>query len=195
MRGRPHHDQDQDDGDDALEPDSFEVEGIQAFNRLAGAVQGLESRLVDLELGLGRKAAQAEQAAVRAEEAAKAARTVAEHARGVAHAQARSAASWAVLGALAGILVAGGAGYWRGHTGGRETGLAEGYRAALDANAAASWANTPTGQIALALNRAGSLGLVTHCTGQGWKTEIIRGRRFCMAYPAQDGKTYGWALP
>ena len=33
-------------------PDSFEVEGIQAFNRLAGAVQGLESRLSALEHGL-----------------------------------------------------------------------------------------------------------------------------------------------
>lgn len=180
---------------DASEPDSFEVEGIQAFNRLTAAVTGLQSRLVDLELGLGRKASQAEQAAAKAEEAAKAARTVVEHARGVAHAKARSAASWAVLGALAGILVAGGAGYWHGHAGGRETGLAEGYRAAVDANAAASWANTPSGQIALALDRAGSLGLVTRCTGQGWKAETIGGRRFCMAFPAQDGKTYGWVLP
>ena len=195
MRGRPHHDDDLDDGDDATAPDSFEVEGIQAFNRLTAAVTGLQSRLVDLELGLGRKASQAEQAAAKAEEAAKAARTVVEHARGVAHAKARSAASWAVLGALAGILVAGGAGYWHGHAGGRETGLAEGYRAAVDANAAASWANTPSGQIALALDRAGSLGLVTRCTGQGWKAETIGGRRFCMAFPAQDGKTYGWVLP
>ena len=79
MSGRPHHD---DDLDDAAAPDPFEVEGIQAFNRLAGAVQGLESRLVDLELGLGRKVSQAEQAAAKAEEAAKAVRTVVEHARG-----------------------------------------------------------------------------------------------------------------
>ncbi len=192
MRDERHHD---DDLDDATAPDSFEVEGIQAFNRLTAAVTGLQSRLADLELGLGRKVSQAERAAAKAEEAAQAARTAAEHARGVAHAKARSAASWAVLGALAGVLVAGGAGYWHGHTGGRETGLAEGYRAAVDANAAASWANTPSGQIALALDRAGSLGLVTRCTGQGWKVENIGGRRFCMAFPAQDGKTYGWALP
>ena len=195
MSGRTHHSDDLDDGDSAPEPDSFEVEGIQAFNRLAEAVTGLQSRLVDLELGLGRKAAQAEQAATRAEDAAKAARTAAEHAGVVARAKARSAASWAALGALAGVLVAGGAGYWRGQAGGREVGLAEGYRAAVDANAAASWANTPSGQIALALDRAGSLGLVTRCTGQGWKAEIIGGRRFCMAFPAQDGKTYGWVLP
>ena len=192
MSGRPHHD---DDLDDATAPDPFEVEGIQAFNRLAGAVQGLESRLVDLELGLGRKVSQAEQAAAKAEEAAKAVRTVVEHARGVAHAKARSAASWAVLGALAGILVAGGAGYWRGHTGGRETGLAEGYRAAVDANAAASWANTPSGQIALALDRAGSLSLLAQCSNQGWKVETIQGRRLCIVRPVKDGSIYGWNLP
>ena len=110
MSGRTHHD---DDLDHTPEPDSFEDEGIQAFNRLTTAVTGLQSRLADLELGLGRKASQAERAAARAEEAAQAARTAAEHARGVAHVKARSAASWAVLGALAGILVAGGAGYWQ----------------------------------------------------------------------------------
>ena len=192
MSGRPHHD---DDLDDAPEPDSFEVEGIQAFNRLAGAVQGLESRLVDLELGLGRKASQAEQAAAKAEEAAKAARTVVEHARGVAHAKARSAASWAVLGALAGILVAGGTGYWRGHAGGRETGLAEGYRAAVDQNAAASWANTPAGQSALALDHAGSLSLLAQCSNQGWKVVVQAGRRVCYPHAAADGKVYGWTLP
>ena len=177
------------------EPDSFEVEGIQAFNRLTTAVTGLQSRLVDLELGLGRKASQAERAAAKAEEAAQAARTAVEHARGVAHAKARSAASWAVLGALAGVLVAGGAGYWRGHAGGRETGLAEGYRTAVDANAAASWANTPSGQIALALDRAGSLSLLAQCSNQGWKVETIQGRRLCIVRPVKDGSIYGWNLP
>ena len=190
MRNERH-----DDLDDAPEPDSFEVEGIQAFNRLTTAVTGLQSRLADLELGLGRKASQAERAAARAEEAAQAARTAAEHARGVAHAKARSAASWAILGALAGVLVAGGAGYWRGHTGGRETGLAEGYRAAVNANAAASWANTPSGQIALALDRAGSLSLLAQCSNQGWKVETIQGRRLCIVRPVKDGSIYGWNLP
>lgn len=111
------------------------------------------------------------------------------------HAKARSAASWAVLGALAGILVAGGAGYWRGHTGGREIGLAEGYRAAVNANAAASWANTPNGQIALALDRAGSLSLLAQCSNQGWKVETIQGRRLCIVRPVKDGSIYGWTLP
>ncbi len=195
MSGRPHHDEDLNDLDDAPEPDSFEVEGIQAFNRLTTAVTDLQSRLANLELGLGRKAAQAEQAATRAEEAAKAARTAAEHAGVVARAKARSAASWAILGALAGILVAGGAGYWRGHVSGRNTGLADGYRAAVDVNAAASWANTPAGQTALALDRAGSLPLLAQCNNQGWKVETIQGRRLCIVRPVKDGSVYGWNLP
>lgn len=193
MSGKSHHDDDDLDG--APEPDSFEVEGIQAFNRLAGAVQGLESRLTDLEHGLGRKAVQVERAATTAEDAAKAARTAAEHAGVVAHAKARSAASWAVLGALAGILAAGGIGYWRGHTDGRGIGLADGYRAAVDANAAASWANTPAGQIALALDKAGSIHRLAQCDGQGWKVETIQGRRLCIVRPVKDGSTYGWTLP
>ena len=119
MSGRSHYDDDDLDG--APEPDPFEVEGIQAFNRLTGVVQGLESRLTDLEHGLGAKANQVERAAATAQEAAKAARTAAEHAgaAGLQHAKSRSAASWAFLGALAGILAAGGIGYWRGQADGR----------------------------------------------------------------------------
>ena len=190
MRNERH-----DDLDDAPEPDSFEVEGIQAFNRLTAAVTGLQSRLADLEHGLGRKTSQAERAAAKAEEAAQAARTVVEHARGVAHAKARSAASWAVLGALAGVLVAGAAGYWQGRLDAREIGLAEGYRAAVHHNAAASWANTPAGQTALALDRAGSLSLLAQCSNQGWKVETIQGRRLCIVRPVKDGSIYGWNLP
>ena len=79
--------------------------------------------------------------------------------------------------------------------GGRETGLAEGYRAAVNANAAASWANTPSGQVALALDRAGSVDQLARCTGQGWKVVVQSGRRVCYPYSAADSKTYGWALP
>ena len=195
MRGKLHHDQDQDDGDDAPEPDSFEVEGIQAFNRLAGAVTGLESRLGVLEHGLGSKATQAERAASKAETAAVNANQTAEHAEATARASARSAASWAVLGAVAGLLGAGGAGYWLGHSSGRENGLADGYRTALDQNAAASWANTPNGQLALALDRAGSLSMLAQCTNQNWKAETRDGRRFCFPMPDAKQNVTGWRLP
>ena len=187
-------------GDLVDDPDEHEAEheeeGIEAFNRMAGAVQDLQSRLAALDAGMGRKVAQAEQAASKAETAAVNAQMTAQHAEATARAVARSAASWAILGAVAGLLVAGGAGYWLGHASGRENGLADGYRGALDENAAASWANTPTGRLALALDQAGSLDQLARCNGQGWTPAVQAGRKVC--YPnATPGKASvgGWYLP
>ena len=182
--------------DDADEHEAgHEEEGVEAFNRMADAVQGLQSRLGALDAGMGSKVAQAERAASKAETAAVNAQRTAEHAEATARAIARSAASWAALGAVAGLLVAGGAGYWLGHASGQETGLAGGYRAAMDEKAAASWANTPTGQLALALDKAGSLNQLARCVGQGWTPAVQNGRRVC--YPAATaGKAVdGWYLP
>lgn len=182
--------------EDLDEPaDDYEAEGIEAFNRLSDAVSGLGSRLGALEAGLGSKVARAADAASTASVAAGNAVRAAEHTAASARAEARSAASWAVLGALAGVLVAGGASYWLGHSSGRVSGLAEGYRAAVDEKAAAAWANTPAGQLALALDRAGSLVVLVQCSNQGWKVEVREGRRFC--FPLPDGKQNiaGWRLP
>ena len=183
--------------DDADEHEAgHEEEGVEAFNRMADAVQGLQSRLGALDAGMGSKVAQAERAASKAETAAVNAQRTAEHAEATARAIARSAASWAALGAVAGLLVAGGAGYWLGHASGLETGLAGGYRAALDQNAAASWANTPAGRLALAFDQAGSLDQLARCTGQGWTSTVQAGRKVC--YPnATPGKAAvgGWYLP
>ena len=95
-----------------------------------------------------------------ARKAAQDAKEAAQTALQAARASARSVASWAVLGALAGVLGAGGAGYWIGHASGRENDLADGYRAARDEKAAAAWANTPAGQLALDLDKAGSLSVL-----------------------------------
>jgi hypothetical protein len=170
-------------------------EGIEAFNRMTDAMQALQSHLDALDTSLGGKVAQAEQTASKAETAAANARQAAEHAAASARAGALSAASWATLGAVAGLLAAGGAGYWLGHASGQENGLAEGYRAALDEKAAASWANTPNGQLAFAMDRAGSLDLVARCNGQGWTPTVQNGRKVC--YPnASAGKAVdGWYLP
>ncbi len=130
-------------GDLVDDAGGYEEEGIEAFNRMAGAMQGLQSRLDALDQGLGSKVGRTEQAATKAETAAASARQAAERLEATSRQEARSAASWAVLGALAGILGAGGAGYWLGHASGQESGLADGYRAAMDEKAAASWANTP----------------------------------------------------
>lgn len=175
--------------------DGYEAEGIEAFDRLTTAVDGLGSRLSGLEAGLGSKVARAEEAASTASAAAARAMSAAEHAEATARAGARAVAAWAVLGALAGVVVAGGAGYWLGHASGREGGLAEGYREARDEKAAAAWANTPNGRLALALDKAGGLSPVTACDTAGWWTETREGRRYCFAGPAPNRKTYGWPLP
>ena len=175
--------------------DGHAEEGVAAFNRMADAMQGLQSRLDALDQGLGIKVSRAEQAATKAETAAANARQAAEHLAATSRQKARSAASWAALGTLAGILGAGGTGYWLGHASGRETGLADGYRAAIDQNAAASWANTPTGQLAQGFDRAGSLDQLARCSGQGWKSVVQNGRRVCYPYAISDGKVFGWNLP
>ena len=182
--------------DDAdLDADDLAQEGIEAFNAMTTAMQGLSSRMATLDAGLGNKVAQAERAATKAETAAENAVQAAKHAAATAQAGARQTASWAVLGALAGILGAGGAGYWLGHASGRENGLADGYRAARDEKAAASWANTPAGQLALALDRAGTLSILAQCNGQSWKAETRDGRRFCFPMPDAQQNVTGWRLP
>ena len=192
MRDELHDD---DDLGDAPEPDPFEVEGIQAFNRLAGAVMGLESRLTDLEHSLGAKAAQAEQAASEAATAAYNAAQATKHVEAATRAEARSWTAYAVCFVVCGTLAAGGLGYLLGEQAGQATGEAAGYRAARSEAAAASWANTPAGQAALALDRAGSVDRLVQCGGQGWKIVVQSGRRVCYPSAAADGKVYGWTLP
>ena len=192
MRDRPHHDEDL---DGASEPDGFEVEGIQAFNRLAGAVQGLESRLGALEHGLGSKTTQAERAASTALTAAQNATQAAERAQAATRADARSWTAYAALIVAGSVLSAGIVGYVLGERAGQATGEAAGYRTARSEAAAASWANTPAGQAASALDRAGSVDQLARCDGQGWKVVVRDGRRLCYPHAAADGKVYGWTLP
>ena len=118
MSGRPHHDENL---DDTPEPDSFEVEGIQAFNRLTGAVQGLESRLGALEHGLGSKATQAERAASTALTAAQNVIQAAERAHAATRADARSWTAYAALIVAGSVLSAGIVGYVLGERAGQAT--------------------------------------------------------------------------
>ena len=192
MRDERHHD---DDLDDATAPDSFEVEGIQAFNRLTAAVTGLESRLDVLEHGLGSKATQAERAASTAATAAQNAIQAAEHVEAATRAEARSWTAYATCLVVAGTLAAGGLGYLLGEQAGQATGEAAGYRTARSEAAAASWANTPAGQTAFALDRVGSVDQFVRCDRQGWKVVVRDGQRICYPHAAADGKLYGWVLP
>ena len=177
------------------ELDAFEVEGVQAFNRMAEAMHGLDSRMIALDAGLAAKLAAAQQVAAKAETASEGARKAVKRLEALLPQQTRSAASWAVLGALAGILAAGGMGYWLGHASGREGGFADGYRAALDQNAAAAWGNTPAGKLALGLDQAGDLHALAECARPGWTVETKQGRRVCFVRPDAKGTLYGWALP
>lgn len=182
--------------DDAdLDTDDLAQEGVRAFNRMTAAMHGLDGRMTTLDAGLNAKVSAAERAATLAASAAQTAKQAADQIHAAARAKARSVASWAVLGALAGVLGAGGAGYWLGLSSGWKSGLAAGYQDARDEKAAAAWANTPSGRTAFALDRAGGLSPVAACTTAGWWTETQHGRRYCFVGPASNGQTYGWPLP
>jgi hypothetical protein len=175
--------------------DNPEHERVEAFNRMTCAMDRLGSILATVdERQQGRRFREDQEAStvLLAASEAKAAAQAAHH---LAAARARSLAAWVAGGVLAGVLVAGGAGYWIGHVSGRESGLAEGYQAARNEQAAATWANTPSGKLAFAMDRAGSLSMVEDCTNHGWKVEIRNGQRMCLVQPASDGSTYGWVLP
>ena len=56
------------------ELDAFEVEGVQAFNRMTAAMHGLDSRMIALDAGLAAKLAAAQQVGAKAEIASEGAR-------------------------------------------------------------------------------------------------------------------------
>jgi hypothetical protein len=129
---------------------------------------------------------------------AAAARTHAELAKSVAHTAAdiagrvASASRWKWISmsfALAAMILGGiGAGMYRqGVTSGVAVGRLDGYASARDERAAAAWANTPEGQVALGLAKAGSLRELAACSGKGWK------RRASSCIPkCEKGSVDGW---
>jgi hypothetical protein len=75
------------------------------------------------------------------------------------------------------------------HRSGRAAGYSDGYQAARDERAAESWANTPEGQLAYGLAKAGSIGILATCSGRGWVVKDA----YC--FPRADaGSVYGWRL-
>ncbi len=73
-------------------------------------------------------------------------------------------------------------------------GDASGYDRALavsrDEKAAAAWANTPEGQIAFDLAKAGSLRELAACAGKGWRRQATR----CVP-KCDKGSVDGWSIP
>lgn len=102
---------------------------------------------------------------------------------------------WAGVTALTVVLLASGAGYYLGHQSGREQGLAEGYQTTRNEEAAASWANTPAGHRAYAMDQLGSLDLVTMCRGSGWSKEPQNGHTVCYPNADDKGQLQGWYVP
>ena len=72
---------------------------------------------------------------------------------------------------------------------GYAAGRLQGYAAARDEIAAASWANTPEGQVAFGLSKAGSIRLLADCSGKGW----VRHDDVCYPKANKEG-LQGWRV-
>jgi len=106
----------------------------------------------------------------------------------------RSNLLWLGSTALLIVLAASGVGYILGHNTGLDQGQTEGYQAARDEKAAASWANTPAGQRAYELDRLGSLDMLTQCRGNGWTTDLQKGRTVCFPNADANDQITGWYI-
>jgi hypothetical protein len=139
---------------------------------------------------------------IRQTAAAQARAAVADTTKALAHAVAEAATAsakratgtqmlkWAMGCFLAAVVCISTIGRWANGKGQRE-GYAIGREAAREryenAAAMASWANTPEGQLAYELVKAGSLRELATCSGHGWV------EREGVCYPSS--KTHGWRLP
>jgi hypothetical protein len=72
---------------------------------------------------------------------------------------------------------------------GRAAGYGDGYQAARDERAADAWANTPEGQLAYRLAKAGTIRMLASCSGRGWTVKD----GYCYPHP-ENGSVYGWRL-
>lgn len=88
----------------------------------------------------------------------------------------------------AGLLM----GYWVGHHDGWNSGDAHGYQKAIEANAAASWGNTPSGQLALEMDKAGLLQLLGRCHLPGYEAQYDPKVKRSFCYPTKHAS--GWAV-
>ena len=58
----------------------------------------------------------------------------------------------------------------------------------MDEKAAAAWANTPAGKLALSFDQAGDLHALAECARPGWAVETRQGRRICFVKPDAKGQ-------
>lgn len=100
--------------------------------------------------------------------------------------------TYAALCALMLVCVGWFVGGWMMYRSGWATGDANGYKRAIEANAAASWANTPSGQLALEMDKDGLLQPLAHCHLPGYEAKYDPKAKRSFCYPAQNPS--GWAV-
>lgn len=169
--------------------------GIQAFRNLTESVDRFGTTLKTAEADHKTHDAAQRQAAATALKAAETALEASQAALQASRTQIRASLLWSSAAALGALLVASGLAFYLGHSSGWDQGQAAGYASARNETAAASWANTPSGQRALALDRLGSLNLVVACSQPGWRIENQKDRRVCFAGTSPDGTVSGWFIP
>ena len=121
-----------------------------------------------------------------AQSLAKAAREIADRAANTRRSQWTAAC---LASAAAALILVGGWAFGAGRRSGFDAGRAEGYSAAHDEKAAAAWANTPEGQLAYDLSKAGSIREIATCSGRGWKRDGL----YCIPR-ADKGAVFGWRI-
>jgi hypothetical protein len=169
--------------------------GLQAFHDMTQAVNRLGTTLQTTEQRNQVHAAAQTKAATEALRAAREALEASQNALEASKAQIRTGLLWAGSVALGVVLVAFVGGFRIGQDTGWDQGHAAGYASAISSNADASWANTPSGQRALGLDRLGSLAKLVECSQPGWRVTVQKGEHICFVDKAPDGKLYGWTIP
>ena len=91
--------------------------------------------------------------------------------------------TYAALCALMLVCVGWFVGGWMMYRSGWATGDANGYKRAIEANAAASWANTPSGQLALEMDKDGLLQPLAHCHLPGYEAKYDPKAKRSFCYP------------
>ena len=130
--------------------------------------------------------------------AAQTKKALAEAVRQAAVASAKRAAGaqlwkWVSIAATTATVAITITGWWqfaRGQRAGAAMGWTSATKQCASAAVAASWANTPEGQLAYRLAQAGSVRNLATCSGRGW----VAKDGTCFVQP-EHGRVHGWRLP
>jgi hypothetical protein len=159
------------------------------YSKIPGLIVEASARVTDN----ARTAAEAEFRSAGARVRSELAHSVAKAAQDIAQRTATAKRSqWIAMSIIIASSMFVGVGTWSyrvGRSSGFDGGRVEGYSAAQNENAAAAWANTPEGQLAYGLAKAGSIRELATCSGRGWRKE----GSFCEPRP-QKGVVSGWRL-